>query len=478
MQAIFYLMLLQMLLGLFDIVYHHEMTERLTWRKSAVLELRLHGVRNLFYAVIFFTLGWLSWNGALAWIFAAILIAEIGLTLWDFVEEDRSRDLPASERVTHALLAVNYGAIIALLAPEILRWSAAPSGFAWADRGLLTWLMTIATPGLIFWGLRDLNRARRLLQMPAADNAGVSAVFPAPMSFLITGGTGFIGARLAHCLTAAGHRVTIVTRDRRKAARLTGPLAVVDHIDLLDPGQRFDAIVNLAGEPVANARWTAAKKARILDSRLKTTDALVEFIAAAEQKPAVLISASAIGFYGRGGEAVFDESSAATPNFTHRLCARWEESAARAEGHGVRVCLLRFGLVLGPGGGVLGGMMPAFEFGGGGPIGSGRQWMSWVHIDDAIGLILHAISDANLRGPVNVTAPDAVRNRDFARQLGRALRRPAFIPLPAFVLRLLFGEMAEEMFLDGQRVLPKAAEASGYRFRYPDLPAALAAIVR
>ena len=478
MHAIFYLMLLQALLGLFDIVYHHEMTERLTWRKSAVLELRLHGMRNLFYAVIFFTLGWLSWNGALAWLFAAILVAEVGLTLWDFVEEDRSRDLPASERVTHALLAVNYGAMLALLAPEILRWTAMPAGFAWADRGLLTWLMTIATPGLIFWGLRDLNRARRLRATPAAGNSGMSAVLPAPMSFLVTGGTGFIGARLAQCLTLAGHRVTIVTRNRRKAARLSGPLTIVDRIDLLDPGQRFDAIVNLAGEPVANARWTAAKKARILDSRLRITDDLLTFIAAAERKPAVLVSASAIGFYGTGGETAFDETSTPQPNFTHRLCARWEQSAARAEEYGVRVCLLRFGLVLGPGGGVLGGMMPAFEFGGGGPIGSGQQWMSWVHIDDAIGLILHAIADARLRGPVNVTAPGAVRNRDFTRQFGRALRRPAFMPLPAFALRLLFGEMAEEMLLDGQHVLPKAAEAGGYRFRYPELPAALAAIVR
>lgn len=203
MQAIFYLMLLQALLGLFDIVYHHEMTERLTWRKSAVLELRLHGVRNLLYAVIFVTLGWLSWNGALAWLFIAILVAEVGLTLWDFVEEDRSRDLPASERVTHALLAVNYGAMVALLAPEILSWSAMPAGLAWANRGLLTWLMTIATPGLTFWGLRDLNRARRLRAMPLMDSAGVSSLLPIPMSFLITGGTGFIGARLAQCLTAA-----------------------------------------------------------------------------------------------------------------------------------------------------------------------------------------------------------------------------------------------------------------------------------
>ena len=314
--------------------------------------------------------------------------------------------------------------------------------------------------------------------MPQADNARVSAVLSAPMSFLITGGTGFIGARLAQCLTAAGHRVTIVTRDRRKAARLSGPLTIVDRLDLLDPRQRFDAIVNLAGEPVANGRWTPAKKARIVNSRLDITDALVKLIASAERKPAVLISASAIGFYGTGGETTFDESSAANPNFTHRLCAGWEEAATRAEDHGVRVCLLRFGLVLGPGGGMLGGMMPAFEFGGGGPIGSGRQWMSWVHIDDAIGLILHAIADVRLRGPVNVTAPGAVRNREFARQLGRALRRPSFLPLPGFALRLLFGAMAEEMFLDGQRVLPKAAEASGYRFRYPDLPAALAAIVR
>jgi uncharacterized protein len=139
---------------------------------------------------------------------------------------------------------------------------------------------------------------------------------------------------------------------------------------------------------------------------------------------------------------------------------------------------MRFGLVLGRGGGVLGGMMPAFELGMGGPIGSGRQWMPWVHMDDAIGLILHAVADPRLRGAINVTAPAAVRNRDFARLLGRTLRRPAVMPLPAFALRLLFGEMAEEMFLDGQRVVPKVAEASGYKFQFPDLKSALAAIIR
>src|SRR5262245_58946407 len=282
MQAIFYLMIVQVLLGIFDIVYHHEMTERITWRRSAALELKLHGVRNLLYAVIFFSLGWLAWNGALAWAFAVLLIAEVGITLWDFVEEDRSRDLPPSERVTHALLAVNYGAIIALLAPEIWRWTAEPTGLAWVDRGLLSWFTTLAAPGLIFWGLRDLNRARHVRAW--RPDASHRTVLPAAMSFLITGGTGFIGSRLAETLVAAGHRVTVVTRDRRKAARLAGPLALVDSIELLDSGQRFDVIVNLAGEPVANGRWTASKKMRILNSRLDTTHALLRFIARAEHK--------------------------------------------------------------------------------------------------------------------------------------------------------------------------------------------------
>jgi uncharacterized protein len=477
MQAVLYLMIVQALLGIFDIVYHHELTERITWRKSAALELKLHGVRNLLYAVIFLSLGWLAWNGALAWLFAAILIAEVGITLWDFVEEDRSRDLPPSERVTHALLAVNYGALIALLAPEIWHWAAEPTGLIWTDRGLLSWFMTLVTPGLVFWGLRDLNRARHVRAWTAPETPHLAGL-PSAMSFLITGGTGFIGSRLAQMLVAAGHRVTIVTRDRRKAARLAGPLAIVDSVDLLEPGQRFDALINLAGEPVANGRWTAAKKMRILNSRLETTDALVRFIARAEHKPSVLISASAVGFYGTGGETLFEEGSHPRANFTHQLCASWEDRARQAEESSVRVCLMRFGLVLGRGGGMLGGMMPAFELGMGGPIGSGKQWMSWVHIDDAIGLILHAVAGPGLQGPINITAPQPVRNHDFARQLGRALRRPSLMPLPAFALRLLFGEMAEEMFLDGQRVVPKAAEASGYRFQFPDLKSALTAIVR
>jgi len=465
MTALFFALTLQIALGAFDTLYHHEFTERLTWRPAAARELRLHGLRNLIYAIVFAALGWSEWHGALAWLFAALLAVEVVLTLWDFLVEDRTRLLPPSERVTHALLGINYGVILALLAPELLRWAAASTGILLIDHGIWSWLMTAAVAGVLFWGVRDSFRAIRLgrPRPPAAEL--VTPHLPGHHSVLITGGTGFIGRRLAEALIDAGHRVAILTRDPRKAAFIRGPVTLIDDLDRLGDDVAFDAIVNLAGEP--HGRWTAAKKRKLLGSRLAVTEAVLRFIARSRVKPQVLLSGSAIGIYAEG-----------TDNFSRDLCETWERCARAAENHGVRVVLLRTGIVLDADGGPLGQMLLPFELGLGGRLGHGRQWMSWIHRDDLVALIVCAIGNPALRGPLDATAPAPVTNAAFAKELGHALRRPALFPVPAFVLRALLGQMADEIMLSGPRVLPTRAVEAGFTFRFPTLDAAFREILR
>lgn len=477
MEPLFVLITLQGLLGAFDTLYHHELTERLTWRPGAGRELRIHALRNLFYGVIFLSLGWVEWRGPLAWGFAAILVLEILLTLWDFVVEDRSRDLPASERVTHTLLALTYGAILVFLAPVVAGWAGQAGGFALVGHGLWSWLMSFFAAAVSFWTLRDFLRARWLARGPGGPLPALPSGLPPRASVLVTGGTGFIGRRLCRVLIDAGHRVTVLTRDKRKARLFGGRITLIGSLDDLDDQARFDAVINLAGEPIAEGRWTAARRRAILASRVGITEAVVRFVARARHKPVVLLSASAVGFYGTDPDAVFDEDSLPKPAFTHEVCEAWEAAALVARRHGLRVCLLRFGLVLGSEGGALARMLPPFEFALGGPIGRGRQWMSWIHLDDAVGLLLHALADVELSGPLNVTAPRPARNRDFTAALGRALGRPAVLPLPAPVLRLALGQMAEELLLSGQQVAPKKALAAGYRYLHPNLGPALAQIL-
>jgi uncharacterized protein len=465
MTALFILLLLQIGLGAFDTFCHHDVTEHLTRRPAAVRELRLHGPREMIYGLVFAALGWSEWHGALAWLFAALLAVEIVLTLCDFLVEDRTRVLPPTERVTHTLLAINYGAVLALLAPELLRWAASSTGFLLVDRGLWSWLMAAAAIGLVVWGLRDSLRAVSLNRPrpPAADL--VAPHLPGTRSILITGGTGFIGGRLAEALIDAGHHVAILTRDKRKAAFTRGSVMLIDDLDKLGAEVAFDAIVNLAGEP--HGRWTAAKKRKLLASRLAVTESVLRLIARSRVKPQVLVSGSAIGIYEEG-----------VHNFSRQLCAAWEACARGAECHGVRVVLLRTGIVLDADGGPLGQMLLPFELGLGGRLGDGRQWMSWIHRDDLVALIARAIADKNICGPLDATAPEPVSNAAFAKSLGRALRRPALLPLPAFVLRALLGQMADELMLTGPRVLPSQATAAGFTFRYPTLDAALTQILR
>jgi hypothetical protein len=289
---------------------------------------------------------------------------------------------------------------------------------------------------------------------------------------LVTGGTGFIGATLCRALRGGGHTVTVVSRHAEDAgADTVGWEAVGEAVGT------SDAIVNLAGEPIAAGRWSAARKRRILESRVDATRTLVAAAAAAGRRPAVFVSASAVGYYGLHGDEPLDEEAGPGEGFLADVCRAWEREAEAAEALGMRVVRLRLGVVLAGDGGALARMVPAFRAFVGGPLGSGTQWMSWIHRDDVTGLIVDILAGEGYAGAVNATAPAPVTNEEFVRALGAALARPAWLRTPGLALRLALGEMAD-MLLGGQRVLPRVAERLGYRWRYPALAAALRASVR
>ena len=467
----------QMLMGGFDTLYHHELTERLAWRPAQATELRLHGVRNLAYAVTFAALGWSEPHGAVALALIVLLVGELGITLWDFVEEDRTRKLPASERVTHALLTLNYGIILAMVAPLLAGWAALPTALVPAYYGLWSWFCAIAALGTTASGLRDLSAARRTRRLAETDPAALAAALKGRHAILVTGGTGFIGRRLVAALVAAGHDVTVLTRAHRTAADLPAPLRIVTSLDQIAHDSRIDAVVNLAGEPIADGLWTRARQDRIVSSRLNMTADVIALIRRLHVRPAVLVNGSAIGWYGVRDDEVLDESADGHECFSRTVCARWEEAARDAEPLGVRVVRLRIGLVLGAEGGMLARLLAPFELGLGGRFGSGRHWMSWIHRDDLVRLIVHAIATPGLAGPVNATAPAPVTNAAFTKALARALSRPALLPVPAAPLSFVLGAFADELLLGGQRVMPRRALESGFRFDHSMIDDALGAIV-
>ncbi|MBY5922173.1 TIGR01777 family oxidoreductase [Ferrimonas balearica] len=293
------------------------------------------------------------------------------------------------------------------------------------------------------------------------------------MKLLITGGTGFIGRALIARLSPQ-HEITVLTRNPEKALSLLGsgitPLRSLATQANLDG---FDGVINLAGEPIAEGRWSTQKKRLICDSRWQLTEALVRLHQASANPPKVWINASAIGIYGPRDAAAVDETTPLTPmGFAEQVCERWEAIASRIAEQ-TRLCIVRIGLVLHPDGGALKKMLPAFRLGLGGPIGSGQQMMSWIHRDDLVAMLCYLLENDHCRGIFNGTAPQPVTNRAFGQALGQTLGRPAFLPAPAPVLKLALGEMSS-LLLTGQAVLPRAAEAAGFQFQYPELNAALA----
>lgn len=296
------------------------------------------------------------------------------------------------------------------------------------------------------------------------------------MQILLTGGTGFIGHALSALLLEAGHQVIVLSRQPTEAVRARCGASVEVWRDLGEwhVDRRVDAVINLAGEAIADQPWTPRRKQALWNSRVRLTEQLVERVAAAEHKPAVLLSGSAIGYYGDQGDTRLSEDAPPADDFGAQLCAAWERAALAAEAHGVRVCLLRTGLVLHPDGGLLRRLSLPFKLGLGAQLGDGRQWMSWIHRNDYLAILLHLLDQSTARGAYNLTAPRPVTNAEFTQTLAHALRRPAWLVAPAWLLRPLLGERAS-LLLGGQRVLPNHLETTGYRWLYPSLDQALSA---
>lgn len=298
------------------------------------------------------------------------------------------------------------------------------------------------------------------------------------MRILITGGTGLIGRHLCRALLVQGHLLTVLSRRPETVAVKCG--AAVQAMASLEewrPDRTFDAVINLAGEPIVDALWSAKRKQVLRDSRIALTEKLVQCIAAANQKPSVLLSGSAVGYYGNGGDNELYESTSAGNDFAASLCRDWERAALTGKASGVRVCQLRTGLVLSRDGGLLGKMLLPFKLGMGVRLGNGKQWMSWVHIDDYVAMALRLLQDGRMSGPFNMTAPNPVTNAEFTRTLARALHRPALFFVPGIMLRIAMGERAA-LLLEGQRVLPANLTDAGYQFKYPKLRSALDALLR
>jgi len=292
------------------------------------------------------------------------------------------------------------------------------------------------------------------------------------MRILISGASGLIGRALAERLRSAGDEVRTLVRRKPNAAK--GEIAWD-----IDAGARdtsglhgLDAVVHLAGKPIAS-RWTEESKQAILDSRVLGTRKLAEAVAQLPDKPSVFISASAVGFYGSRGDESLDEDSASGQGFLADVCRQWEAASRPARDAGIRTVELRTGIVLSRAGGMLARVLPHFRMGAGGVVGTGQQWLSWISLADAVAGIQHAIATTALSGPVNLTSPQPVHNVEFSRTLARLLGRPSLVPLPVFAVKLLFGEMGEELLLAGQKVLPKRLLASGFQFSHPDLESAL-----
>ena len=294
------------------------------------------------------------------------------------------------------------------------------------------------------------------------------------MNILITGGTGFIGSALcARLLESNDHKINVLTRHPEKAK---APLQAITSLSQLQTD--IDVVINLAGEPIADKRWSEQQKQRIINSRIETTKDLINYCKNQEHKPALFINGSAIGYYGVGqGNDPIGEDGVGDESFSSQLCQQWESAALEAESMGIRTCLVRTGIVLGKNGGALSKMLLPFKMGVGGKIGTGKQWMPWIHLSDLVGIILFCMENKKITKGINGTAPNPVTNEVFTKTLGKVLHRPTLLPMPAFAVKLLMGQMGEELLLNGKKIIPTKALEAGYQFHYTNLETALLDVV-
>ena len=495
--VIFLVLAAQALLGAFDSFWHHELEARLPQRLGARRELALHAAREAIYAIVFIAVAWLECRGAWALVLGALIAAELVITLADFLEEDRTRRLPALERLLHTVLTAMFGAFICLMVPVLAEWAHLQTALVVVPRGAASWVFTAFAVGVLAWAVRNLL-ALRATRGPAAEAAAraslraatgpVPTPVDAPATVLVTGGTGFVGRTLVAHLVRDGRRVIVLSRDLLSARGLLGPdVTVIDRLDSLPAETRIDAIVHLAGARVLGMPWTRARRRELVDSRVALTTALVALMRRLQRRPDVFLAASATGWYGvppdgasmRGaGTVPLDEMAPAQPGqFASDLCIAVEHEARRAEGLGVRVVRLRLGVVLGRGDGAWPMQAFAARLGLAAILGTGRQPAPWVHLDDAVGLIRLSLEKPALAGAVNAVAPETPTQREFATSLAAAHGRRAWLRVPDAPLRWLGGEMSSLM-LEGQAVAPVAAIAAGYQFRYPRLDEACVALAR
>jgi uncharacterized protein (TIGR01777 family) len=478
---IFIVLTVQALLGAFDNLWHHELQAKLPQRLSARRELALHAAREAMYGVLFLVVAWVEVRGLWAVALGAMLATELVITLVDFLEEDRTRKLPPFERLLHTVLTVCYGAFLALMLPVLVTWAQLPGELVWVSHGAWSWVFTAFAVGVLAWSVRNAWAliAHRPQPVVAASKAFVS--MDRPRTVLVTGGTGFIGSALVEALVREGRRVFVLSRDVMQARGQFGDaVTVIDRLDILPAETRLDAIVHLAGARTLGLPWTAARRRTLLSSRADMTSSLLALMRRLHHRPQVLVAASAVGYYGvpdNGEEspACGESGLSKAGQFVSNLCVAVEHEARRAEVLGVRVVRPRFGLVLGRDGGAWPMQALAARFGLGAVLGSGRQPMPWVHLDDAIGLLMFALDNAEVRGAINVVAPEVSSQSRFAQVLAGTYGHRAWLRVPAAPLRWLGGEMMTLM-LDGQAVVPTAALARGYRFRHPALREACAAL--
>lgn len=294
------------------------------------------------------------------------------------------------------------------------------------------------------------------------------------MKILITGASGLIGKALQKSFEEKGYEMLLATRSEPKDVRHIQWNADTGFADEdLERLEGLDAVIHLAGENIAGLRWTEEKKKAIRDSRVFGTRTMIEAFARLEKKPKVFISGSALGFYGDRGDDEMTEANSAGTTFLAEVCKEWESESRRAEDLGIRTVLLRTGIVLSKDGGALATMLTPFKLGVGGVVGSGKQWMSWVSLDDVVGIINYALENEEVRGAVNVVSPNPVTNEEFTKTLGSVLYRPTFLPLPEFAVNLVFGEMGDALLIDSTKVIPKRMKDAGYEFKFTDLKTAL-----